>query len=128
MRVSDADSLPWWSAVQERRLLIPGCGACGLRWFPPTPGCPRCGSTAVSLAPSEGRGRIYSWVIANRALSDAFAAEAPYAILAVELEEGARMFGRLLGDPADPRIASRSAVTADYYEAGGQVLVGFRLS
>lgn len=120
----DADSEAWWQAVAERRLLLPKCQQCGLRWFPPTPGCPRCGSTAVELADASGRGSVYSWVVINRALSPAFADDAPYTILAIDLEEGARMFGRLLGAG---EVTAGAPVTADFYEVDGQTLVGFRL-
>lgn len=118
----DADSAAWWSAVAERRLLLPRCRDCGLTWFPPTPGCPRCASTAVELVEASGRGRVYSWVVVNRALSPAFADDVPYTILAVDLEEGARMFGRLVG----PGPVTAGAEVHDvFYEVDGQILVGF---
>ena len=120
----DADSQAWWAAVAERRLLLPHCENCGLTWFPPTPGCPRCGSTSVELAQASGRGRVYSWVVVNRALSPAFADDEPYTILAVDLDEGARMFGRLVGSVAVPLVAG-DEVRACFYEVEGQVLVGF---
>ncbi|HEY4024819.1 MAG TPA: OB-fold domain-containing protein [Candidatus Dormibacteraeota bacterium] len=121
----DADSHAWWAAVAERRLLLPHCLDCGATWFPPTPGCPRCASTSVELVEASGRGRVYSWVVVNRALSPAFADDAPYTVLAVDLEEGARMFGRLVGDAGDPRLGAGAEVRAEFYEAGGQALVGF---
>ncbi len=119
----DADSAAWWAALAERRLLLPRCRDCGQTWFPPTPGCPRCASTSVGLVEASGRGRVYSWVVANRALSQAFA-DVPYTILAVDLEEGARMFGRLVGPGS---VTAAAEVHAVYYEVEGQVLVGFAL-
>lgn len=120
----DADSEPWWRALAERRLLLPRCRDCGRSWFPPTPGCPECGSPSVELVEASGRGRVYSWVVINRALSPAFAGDAPYTILAVDLEEGARVFGRLVGEGA---VAGGSPVRADFYEVEGRTLLGFRL-
>lgn len=120
----DADSAAWWSAVDERRLLLPRCRDCGQTWFPPTPGCPRCASTSVELVEASGAGRVYSWVVVHRALSPAFAGDAPYTILAVDLAEGARMFGRLVGPGP---VTARAEVHAVFYEIGGQVLVGFSL-
>ncbi|HLH67795.1 MAG TPA: OB-fold domain-containing protein [Candidatus Dormibacteraeota bacterium] len=118
----DEDSRAWWEALAERRLLLPRCRDCGRAWFPPTPGCPRCGGVSVELVESCGRGHIYSWVVVNRALSPAFATDVPYTILAVDLEEGARMFGRLVGG-GEP--AAGAEVHAEFYEVGGRVLVGF---
>lgn len=123
----DADSEEWWAAVAAKRLLLPQCGQCGLVWFPPTPGCPRCSAPEKVLVTASGRGRVYSWVVANRALHPAFHDDAPYVILAVDLEEGARIFGRLVGDVEDNRIAGGAPVHAVFYEVQGQVLVGFEL-
>ena len=123
--LQDADSAPWWAAVAEHRLLLPHCDSCGLTWFPPTPGCPRCASTGIHLVESAGRGRVYSWVVVNRALSDAFTADAPYTILTIDLEEGGRIFGRLLGDSADRQVTADAPVRARFYEVSGQTLVGF---
>lgn len=123
----DADSRAWWDALAERRLLLPHCRHCGRNWFPPTPGCPHCGSTEVELVRASGGGRVYSWVVVNRALSPAFAADAPYTVLAVDLDEGGRIFGRLLGDHGAKPLTAGTPVRTDYYEVEGRVLVGFRL-
>jgi uncharacterized protein len=121
----DADSAPWWHALGEGRLLLPHCDHCGLDWFPPTPGCPRCGATEVELRQALGRGQIYSWVVVNRALHPAFAEDAPYAIVTVDLAEGARMVGRLLAAPDDPGLGPGAPVRAVFYEVAGQALIGF---
>jgi uncharacterized protein len=120
----DADSAAWWSGVAERRLLLPHCRDCGQTWFPPTPGCPRCASTSIELVEASGVGRIYSWVVVERALSPAFTADVPYTILAVDVAEGARMFGRLIGPGP---LTAGAEVHAVFYEVQGQVLVGFAL-
>jgi len=119
---ADPDSAAWWSAVAERRLLLPRCRDCGQTWFPPTPGCPRCASTSVALVEASGAGRVYSWVVVDRALSPAFADDVPYTILAVDVAEGARMFGRLVGPGP---VTAGAEVHAVFYEVRGQVLVGF---
>jgi uncharacterized OB-fold protein len=119
---ADADSAAWWAAVAERRLLLPRCRDCGQRWFPPTPGCPRCGGASVELVEATGRGRVYSWVVVHRALSPAFVDDAPYTILAVDLEEGARMFGRLVGPGP---VTAGADVHAVFIDVEDQVLVGF---
>jgi uncharacterized OB-fold protein len=122
----DEDSRAWWQAVSERRLLLPRCGGCGLTWFPPAPGCPRCGGAGISLREASGRGRIYSWVVVERALDPVFARDVPYTIVAVDLDEGARMVGRLLA-PAGAGWCAGTPVRASFYEVEGQALVGFEL-
>jgi uncharacterized OB-fold protein len=67
------------------------------------PACPWCGGAVAEWRATSGRGRVYSWVGVRRALTPAFAAEVPYTIATVELEEGARAFGRLEGpEPTAP--------------------------
>lgn len=61
----------------------------------------------------SGRGRVYSWVGVQRALTPAFEADVPYTIATVELEEGARAFGRLEG--SEPR-APGGAVVATFVD------------
>jgi uncharacterized protein len=103
--------------------MLPICGSCGRRWFPPTPGCPRCGSTQVRLEEADPRGAVYSWVVINRALNPAFSHDAPYTITAVDLTEGARMVGRFLSEAT---IQAGMPVRVDIYEVDGHRLVGFR--
>lgn len=117
----DPDSEPWWTAIGEGRFTLPVCRACDCRWFPATPRCPRCGSADVGWADATTEGVVLSWIVVHRALDEAFASDVPYTIVAVTLDDGARMFGRLLsGEPApDLRVEART------YLVGDQVLVGF---
>jgi uncharacterized OB-fold protein len=77
------------------------------------------------LTESRGLGHVYSWVVVNRTLSPEFADDTPYVIVAVDLDEGARMVGRLL-ERADAPIQPGEAVCAVLYTALEQTLVGFR--
>jgi uncharacterized OB-fold protein len=118
----DEDSRPWWQALAEGRLILPRCLSCGRCWFPPSPGCPNCGGERFEWIAASGRGSIYSWVVIGRALHRAFEADVPYTIVAVDLDEGARIFGRLSRD-AEPAAGAR--VRAEIYKVEGQALLGF---
>ena len=68
---------------------------------PPRVLCAECGSDQVSWVPSEGRGTIFSWTVTHQAPHPAFASQAPYAVVVVELEEGVRIVASLRDlDPA----------------------------
>lgn len=120
----DPDSAPFWAALAEGRLLIARCTTCGTCLFPPIPGCPRCGSGSVAQIEASGVGRVYSWVTIHVALHPAFADEVPYTIVAVDLAEGARMLGRLLGNGTE--LSADLPVHFTPYRAGEFVLPGFR--
>lgn len=120
--VTDADSEPWWQGVREGRLLLQRCDACGRCRFPPLPDCPYCGAAGHRVETASGRGRIYSWITVNRALSERFAGQEPYTVVTVDLDEGGRIFGRLLEGAAVPD----GRVEAVFYSVDDVALVGFR--
>src|SRR5262245_3127539 len=92
----DADSALFWEDLHSGALLLPRCMECARCFFPPIPSCPYCGSSNVGTTHGSGLGRIYSWATIHVALHPAFAADVPYTVVVVELDEGPRIFGRLL--------------------------------
>jgi uncharacterized OB-fold protein len=78
----------------------------------------------VELVASTGRGLLYSWVVVNRALGQIMSADTPYTIVAVDTEEGARMFGRLFG-PSDEPMRAGESLSAVIRTVHGQTVVGF---
>jgi len=83
------------------RLCFQRCDDCG-RWrHLPRYLCASCGSAAFSWIESSGRGRIFSWTVTHQAAHPAFAADTPFAIVVVEMEEGVRLVSDLPGVPLD---------------------------
>src|SRR4051812_13885110 len=121
----DADSAAWWEALASGRLLLPRCSSCRRRWFPPAPTCPRCGAGSPTLEDATGLGRVYSWVVVHKAYDPAFAGEIPYVIVTVDLDEGARVVGRLVG--ARDALAADARVVAVPYGTSAGALLGFEL-
>jgi uncharacterized OB-fold protein len=117
------DTRPWWGLLREGTLTMPTCEGCRSRFFPPQPFCPRCGSPDVALVTCETTGRVYSWVTIHRPLGPPWANHAPYAIVAVHLDEGGRLIGRFLADPSG--LDADMRVDAELYEQGGFRLLGF---
>jgi len=117
----DPDSAAWWRAVADGRFLLPFCAACERFNFPPGPQCDACGNGNVTLTDAPTGGRLYSWIVVHHAQDPAFVDDTPYTVVAVALDAGPRLFGRLLsGTPeADMRVRAKT------YHAGDTVLVGF---
>lgn len=87
-------SRPYWEAAAVGRLVLQTCAACGkLRHYPRLL-CGRCHSEAVRWTEASGRGHIHSWTVSHHAFHPAFAAELPYTLVTVDLEEGVRALGR----------------------------------
>jgi uncharacterized protein len=120
----DADSAIWWEGLQRKVLLLQRCSDCGRRRCPPLPSCPYCGGPDSSVVAAAGRGSIYSWTTVHRSLAPQFADDEPYTVLTVQLDEGPRLFARLLhGKPT-----AGAPVQASFYEVAGRTLVGFEVT
>jgi uncharacterized protein len=119
----DLDSRWWWDSLAEGRLEVPKCCACGRCFFPPQPYCPHCGAADWERVEASGHGRIYSWVVAHTPFDPKFADEVPYPIVAVELEEGVRLFGRYRGPEGG--IRADAEVRGFVYWVEGTPLLGF---
>jgi hypothetical protein len=88
------------------------------------PSCPLCGSAEIEEVEASGRGRIYSWITVHIPLDPAFADDVPYTIVAVDLEEGGRLFGRLL-EPDPPDLRGGEELLFEPYQSGDVLLPGF---
>jgi uncharacterized OB-fold protein len=95
------ESLPFWEAAKDKRLLLPRCNMCGRFFFPPSQRCRHCLSPEIVWAESKGIGRIYSFVVYYRPYHPAFEAEIPYIVAIVELDEGVRLLSNIIGTPAE---------------------------
>lgn len=93
------ETVPFWEAVQERRLVMPKCDGCGTVTFPPTVACPTCSRDAFTWTPISGRGSVYSFVVYHRVYHPAFADKVPYVVAVVDLEEGPRIISNIVGMP-----------------------------
>ena len=95
----DPGTAPYWNALNEGRLLLKSCRACGKAHFYPREICPHCRSVNLEWVEARGTGEIYSFTVAHRPAGPAFAQDAPYVIAIVELAEGPRMMTWILDAP-----------------------------
>jgi len=93
------DNTPFWAGCREHRIMLPWCRVCDRPHWPPGPVCPFCFGTALTWQQASGQGTISSWVVVHKAWLPAFAADIPYNAVQVELEEGVRLTGNLIGAP-----------------------------
>jgi uncharacterized protein len=91
-------SRPYWEAARQGQLVLQKCGQCGTVRHYPRLLCDRCHSREVAWTPASGRGRIHSWTVCHHVFHPGFAADVPYVLVTVDLEEGVRALGRWSGD------------------------------
>lgn len=120
----DETSAPFWEAAFRGELRVQRCARCGVPRFPPRPMCAECHSTAVVWDRVSGRGRIWSFIVPHPPLLDAYAAQAPYNVVLVELVDvpAIRLVGNVVVrpdgpigevDPGSLRIGQEVAVVFD---------------
>ena len=106
----DADSRPFWKAAAEGRLLVQYCSSCGTPRFYPRLLCPSCHSDEHRWEQAAGTGTVYTFSVVRRAPSPAFAADVPYVVALIDLDEGVRMMANVVADPAEVAIGDRVRV------------------
>jgi len=99
------DSQAYWDAAKEKRLLLQHCRDCGKPQFYPRGVCSHCLGSALDWVEASGRGKVHTFTVCHRAPHPGFAADLPFVIAVIELDEGVRMMSNIVGcDPKTVRI------------------------
>jgi uncharacterized OB-fold protein len=101
------ETLAWWQAAAEHRLLVQRCADCGVTRMPPGPLCPDCRSFNRTWLEVSGRGTVYTYTVVHRAYVPSLADRLPYVVIVVDLDgaAGARLTSNLVdADPATVRV------------------------
>ena len=100
--VPDALSQPFWDAVNEKRLVLQNCTACGKLQYPPQQTCHVCGS-AEKLGWKEvnGRGHISTYIVIEDGRLNRRMPDQPYNLALITLDEDPRInfYSNLPGIP-----------------------------
>lgn len=96
----DIDGQAWWSATQDRTLMVNACRSCVKASLYVRPFCPHCWSQDVELVPASGRARLYTWSVVHQNAAP-FAERTPYVVAMVDLAEGPRMMTVVEGCDGD---------------------------
>lgn len=89
--VPTAVTAPWWEGCRRGVLLLQRCAACGAVQLPPQRHCRSCLGDVLEWQPAAGTGRITSWTVVRHPVSAAFAADVPFGVAIVALDEGPTM-------------------------------------
>jgi uncharacterized protein len=111
---------PFFAAAREGRLVVERCKRCGRRRFPPRPICSECLGREAEWAPSSGCGKIVSFNVMHQVYHPGFAAEVPYAVVLVELDDGGRILSNIVDCPLD-RVAIGLEVEATFERVSDEV-------
>ncbi|WP_289850700.1 OB-fold domain-containing protein [Actinoallomurus purpureus] len=93
------DTRFFWDGVRDGELRIQRCAECGRLRHPPGPMCPACQATKRDHVTASGRGTLHSYVVHHHPPVPGL--DPPFVVALVELDEGVRMVGNLLGCPPE---------------------------
>jgi uncharacterized OB-fold protein len=93
----------YWQAAQNRQLALQRCRDCRAFTHLPAEQCRFCGSEHAAFEPVSGRGAVDTFSVVHRTFAPGFAGRVPYVIAWIALDEqpGLRVFGNVLGIPAE---------------------------
>jgi uncharacterized OB-fold protein len=102
--LGDEEARPFWEGTALGELRVQACAVCGTWRMPPRPMCPVCRSLDAKWVVTNGRGTVYSFIVAHPPLLPAYAELAPYNAIIVALDENPtiRFVGNLLERPDGP--------------------------
>lgn len=98
------ESLPYWQAADEGKLLVKKCNACGEVHHYPRDICPHCLSSDTVWQQAAGTGTVYSFSTMGQG-------DAAYTLAYVTLDEGVTLMTNLVDcDPAKVAIGDKVRV------------------
>jgi uncharacterized OB-fold protein len=106
MPAANAETVGWWEAAADHRLVVQRCTECGRTRHPPGPVCPRCRATSAEWSELPGTGMVYTYTVVHQAFIPSLRDRVPYVVIAVELDgaDGVRIVSNLVD--AEPGAVS----------------------
>ncbi|HEY8517431.1 MAG TPA: OB-fold domain-containing protein [Candidatus Binatia bacterium] len=101
---------PFWTGCREGRLLVQRDRLTGAYHWPPKPAYWK-GGGRLEWVEARGTGTVYTYVVAHEPFLPAFRHMLPHVMVVVELDEGPRLVGYMVGcTPDEMRIGMRVRV------------------
>lgn len=87
--------------LNEEKLMGTKCRGCGTLHLPPRPICTECGSREMEWVEMKGKGKLFAFtsicVAPTLMIEEGCGRDKPYCSGVVELDEGVKITGRILG-------------------------------
>ncbi|MBT8491184.1 MAG: OB-fold domain-containing protein [Deltaproteobacteria bacterium] len=130
LRTSSDNELFYKTAHDEHKFILPHCKSCDKYFWPGAFICQHCGSFDVEWKEASGHGKIYSHVEGRFPFHPDIKEYLPIGICSVVLDEGPRVFGRLLNYGDIEKIAAYDAPVHLVWlqdEEKGCTIMGFEM-
>jgi uncharacterized OB-fold protein len=87
----------YWQDLNDEKFMYQICDDCNSSIFYPRVVCPTCMSESLSWHQASGTGKIYSFTVVYRTVDPRFKSETPYVVGLIDLDEGIRVMGNIIG-------------------------------
>lgn len=91
-----AFSAPFWSAIEEGRLVVQRCTACRHEQLYPRRRCLKCGGADLGFDMLSGDGHLYTFTVIRKYPPSQFVDDLPYVLGVIRLIEGPRLLTRVI--------------------------------
>ena len=86
----------YWDGCRKHELLLQRCVACSEFQFYPRIVCTNCSSDKLEWVKVSGQGKILTFTIVRRPVSEAYAEDVPYVVALIKLDEGPTMMSNVV--------------------------------
>jgi len=93
---SRPETASWGEACREEKLMIQRCSQCGAFQFYPRIVCTSCMSEQIEWFQASGRAKVRTYTVCRLPVAKAYAADVPYVVALVQLEEGPTMMSNIV--------------------------------
>lgn len=113
----DEESRPFYDGAARGKLMLMRCNQCGAPRTPSRQHCDECLSPDYEWFEASGRGVVRTFGVMHQRYHPGFAADIPYVVAIIELDEGPRLPGNILGTPPEEvRVGMPVVVEWEHHE------------
>lgn len=95
----------YWDGCRKHELLLQRCVECSEFQFYPRIVCTSCLSDKLEWVKASGQGKILTFTVVRRPVSEAYAEDVPYVVALIKLDEGPTMMSNVVEcDPESLQI------------------------
>ena len=120
----EVNSASFYQFLTEKKLMASMCKKCQALYLPPHPICIKCHGNEMEWVEMKGKGKLATFtaiaVGQSRTIEEGYSRDNPYLVGIVELDEGPKVSGRILGiDAKKPEnIKVGTPLTIEFTEQG----------
>ena len=97
----EVNSASFYEFIAEKKLMASRCSKCQALYLPPHPICIKCHGNEMEWVEMKGKGKLAAFtsvaVGQSRTIEEGYSRDNPYLVGIVELDEGPKVSGRILG-------------------------------